>query len=42
MAGSVSMIGGLVQLVPSGPYYEQLLGIPGTASAVVALQHLAW
>ncbi len=36
MAGSVSMIGGLGTAGAFGPYYEQLLGIPGTASAAVA------
>ena len=36
MAGSVSMIGGLGTAGTFGPYYEQLLGIPGTASAAVA------
>ena len=30
MAGSVSMIGGLGTAGAFGPYYEQLLGIPGT------------
>ena len=32
----VSMIGGLGTAGAFGPYYEQLLGIPGTASAAVA------
>ena len=36
MAGSVSMIGGLGTAGAFGPYYEQLLGIPGTASALAA------
>ncbi len=42
MAGSVSMIGGLGTAGAFGPYYEQLLGIPGTASAAVAAATFAW
>lgn len=36
MAGSVSMIGGLGTAGAFGPHFEQLLGIPGTATAAVA------
>ncbi|ETS93141.1 MULTISPECIES: sodium/glutamate symporter [Veillonella] len=36
MAGSVSMMGGLGTAGAFGPYFEELLGIPGTASAAVA------
>lgn len=36
MAGSVSMMGGLGTAGAFGPHFEQLLGIPGTATAAVA------
>ena len=36
MAGSVSMIGGLGTAGAFGPYYEELYGVAGTASAAVA------
>lgn len=36
MAGSVAMIGGLGTAGAFGPHYEQLLGIPGVATAAIA------